>query len=1240
MAQPVVIAGPVATRLYGGQAAPDTAGPTTTGNITLAYSSTVAGQYTITVPLHTDTSGIYGYEVRIGAGGAVQAIPSGAQILTLTGSTGDVAYGRAIDNSPVRNPGAWLSAIVVLPVAPSLNIALSASSGPVSSPVTVTISGANLAGAVTVTPSSTVPGSFVPASLSLAAPNDSKTTVFTPTGAAVGSIAITNSAGIANPAAQPFSAVAVAVVAARNVTALRNNRPLLFSDLRSSEPVSVTTELGLTAPRTLARASVADPKTGFSWVTYGPNWDNVEVRSGWKWPNPGGSWINTAGVPQATTSPHFSFAANAATNGSSTYTVNMVQAVNAAYNGKRWAAFIVRCVGGTRAFSALHGASPPQPIAVVYTDGTTGTLECRACARLAPGSLYSRIGYPEAEITPVALEFERPAKLVASANLQITVTQHTATPATIEGYLANPNTSAGPVTLGIAQAYVLDAGAIASPAVLMSQRYQDGSVLDDFVVPPVAASVYDRTKWSPATRGGTNDPALLPTAFGGYPVANKWVRKSPIPAGNLMLVDSTFTGDNFAPLVPGHGALRINIPAMTAADGAVTVSPIACDLISYFPIGVGGTEAVRQTNIRYYVRLASLPKKVADMRMTRSAGGIAQYAVSRGKALIGQQHLTNEGGNNTVGGGAIGHTARINFEQVPAELSNAGTVLATHSLDNGPAHADLPWGGMNGMAPSIYPDSWVCIEEETINNTFNPAGGSPADGIQRIYIDGQLAVENTGFQWRDGPIVDAGGYYQPSTGTLAPLGAWMNFYPGGTEESDHPMTVFVAMVQVAKSYIGPLKLPAAQVLNSVWTPTRGADGNVVQSDWATLPGPQSYSLGGPFNKLSDRKPSPVLTASSGGDAFHQNFTAWGSAAWDGSRKLLYHWGGGHGDSQAAEQTVYAFSADKAQLLPNVHSSPAASTALKLSNYADINSALVPGDMFPPGFNLPLSNGTPGAQHPWNLPQFIPPATMAAIGYTTNTKGGLFMGGSAKAVLNLDTDTFTKLHWKRSTPDNSNWTSALVGTILYRMYGGYILRFDLAQSELTDWQTSGYDPQPSVPSVGKEIAAITGTGTYSLPTSSKIFGRMDARNELVGFYGTSTKRVKIGLIHQAGAVAANHYENITLTSANGTDHLPFLDAANFVENDVGIQTLLCNAGCSYEPETQLLYVAGNFANTPIWEISGIAGTTWTVRDTGARTITAALNGQYGRFQAFRQAGRTFAVRMAEVFTPFEISSLTI
>lgn len=591
--------------------------------------------------------------------------------------------------------------------------------------------------------------------------------------------------------------------------AYRTTQPWLFADVQAGTPMALDALTNTWA--TPARESVADPKKNYIWAINGTSHLYVDHRGQWAWLNPGGDWINASGTPQATTNPHVSFTANSVTIGSSAYTADITAGVQASRSGSRWNAYILKLTGGARGIASQNNTALPAPVInVTYSDSTTAALKCVACVRLDGSTAYALTGRPEATFgSGVAIEFERPTKDVASAQLVVTVTQHTATAATIRGYIADPPVTTPTVVPGIAAGYTQDSGIAAQASVWVAHRYQDGSTLADWFVNPTSAiGVFTRSNWDPEVLGlGAADATKLPTAFGGQALAGKWINKQYFP-GNVALVNSSFIADGFVPLAPGLGALRVVTPKSTAADGAVVPASTGCDLWMAFPKAVCGTNDLADSYVRFYTRFNVVNKNVSDMKMFRSgAGTVAAHAEQKGKWGIGVHHWTSRGGNNRTGGGGLGWSNRLGYEQTPADMPLLFLSPSIHSLDNLNPQVNMQWGTGGGMGADLRPDRWYCVEVRCKLNTYNAAGGSPSDGLMEVWLDGVKVMTRTGWKYRDGPLDPAGiGNDLPPFRQLGPIGLGLNEYMGGVLPSDEDRVCFYTGLVFATSYIGPMNL--------------------------------------------------------------------------------------------------------------------------------------------------------------------------------------------------------------------------------------------------------------------------------------------------------------------------------------------------------------------------------------------------------------------------------------------------
>jgi hypothetical protein len=591
--------------------------------------------------------------------------------------------------------------------------------------------------------------------------------------------------------------------------AYRSTAQNLFVDARSTT-ATIPGDFGqFDVP---ARASVANPKFSYELGKIGPSFVAVEHSANWLWTNPGGDWVNQSGTAQATGSPHFTFAANAATSGSATYTTSITAGATAAFARGRWNAYIVRASGAARAIATQRTATPPR-VQVNYTDGSSGTLECLACVPLVPGTNLTRTGTSEALINPsVALEFQMPTKAVSSATLTITITQHSGSASTINGYLANPPVNTEGVTTGIAAAYPNDAGLKNHASILFAQRYEDGTTLGDYVIQDFSSvDTWALSNWDPELFGtGPANPAKLPTSHNGVPIAgtHKWFYKQ--NTGNTVtLVNSSYTSDNFQAVAPGLGALRIVIPKETVVDGGSVGygGQTGSDLWALFPKALAGL--LNETYVRFYVRFAFTAKLLADTKMVRSeATTAASYAIREGKWGLGTHHWTFFGGNNNVGGERLGHTNRLGFRVHPSDVGLMGLQSYVHSWDM--LKYDMPFGQIGGLGAGFYPNRWYCIEIRKRLNTWNSTGAvgtSPADGLMEIFVDGRLAARHTGWKYRDGRL-DYTTETPISMGKLVPfrqmgdMGLALNLYNGGVKGADEELVMFFAKVACGTQYIG------------------------------------------------------------------------------------------------------------------------------------------------------------------------------------------------------------------------------------------------------------------------------------------------------------------------------------------------------------------------------------------------------------------------------------------------------
>lgn len=417
-----------------------------------------------------------------------------------------------------------------------------------------------------------------------------------------------------------------------------------------------------------------------------------------------------------------------------------------------------------------------------------------------------------------------------------------------------------------------------------------------------------------------------------------------------------------------------------------------------------------------------------------------------------------------------------------------------------------------------------------------------------------------------------------------------------------------------------------QLSGSDWTPNR-VGGLVASTDWAQLPANTFVKVVGTANELRDIQPSPAYLDSGGSDGFDGVVNAWCDMAWDSNNQVGYISGGGHGNSSGAENGIFEVALNKLQFAVTVGRS-AQADVLKWNG-----SALIAGEGFPSGGNYPNADGRPGSMHTYNGLPYISPATMATLGFTGNVKGGVFYPGNAKCVISLDNGAQTKVWWKRSDFDQSYITAMVDGTLVFGPRASFTWwRFDLTQTETTDWQAEAWDSTPATPSVGKYLTNAT-SGTQFV-YNNKLFCWLPERRECVSFAGNqAAQRLRYGQAIDAATTTWTSYQDaITLT---GTDAADF-SSTNLL--DTGTNEL-CGGGAHYDHTNACIWACGNKVGSSVYKITGLSTNTWTVTKVASGAVlTQSSQGTFGRFRVGRIGGVDVGIRISSVDAPIEIIRL--
>lgn len=572
----------------------------------------------------------------------------------------------------------------------------------------------------------------------------------------------------------------------------------------------------------------------------GPNWEYADRLTGWAWERSGGDWIDRAEVRHGA-SPWFTVLANAVSGAtaSAAYEVDVTEALQYIQTRRRWCAFLLRSGNAQRAVAGLHQSTHAWPaIRVTYANGSTATLGCRIVASARTGSSKPSTTAAEQK-TPLFLEFQRPRREVARAVLSFVVTVHAShSNPLIEGFIVDPPMNTARVRLGLADASAtaLDASLATSDRVIGVHRYVDGSTWTDFAhladINTGAEREYDPAIWE----RGDRDTDKLPHTGNG-----KWIA----PHAGWSLVPSSYTGESFAPLAPGLGAMRLHMPAVDGMrDGFVG--------------GYSGTQAgngriflpeplfgrLDRIFVRYYVRVATVggdtyERRAEDTLHVYKSPTLVDpaWVDNGGKFGIMPDHVTSYGGVSGSSGGGNGWQMRLRWSDTDIALggpNEGGIAAGLHLYDfyfkNPPGHNytnDTPrqsmFGQQGGLGGVLFANQWYCIEAELkLNRVDQPAvlpDGSPhvidgvrqywtPDGEVRVWVDGRLAFERTGMVFRSLPLVNAA-YKDTQLRPCRDLGIrslWLNWFHGGTTPNQYERVTFLTGLAWGHDYIGPMKL--------------------------------------------------------------------------------------------------------------------------------------------------------------------------------------------------------------------------------------------------------------------------------------------------------------------------------------------------------------------------------------------------------------------------------------------------
>lgn len=596
---------------------------------------------------------------------------------------------------------------------------------------------------------------------------------------------------------------------------------------------------------------------------FGPMRSFVDWNSGWRWLNDGGDWIDSADTAMGN-APWGSVATPAA-GAAATYAVTVTTALQRVQTTGRWNAWIVRRAPGATAARTWAGRFNSTPayrprIDVTYTDASTATLACRVSAYTGLSTSQPSQGAETftmnaaAGVGVAALEFDLPTKVVASATLYFTVTNHWSAACTLEFNLADPPLNTSPVTTGVADAYPLDEGLSAAASIMGVHRYMDATDILDYWQSITVNTDPDKDWNFSADVGGVgpNDATMLPRKGAG-----KFVPANLYGGGFVSLVDSSYSADSFTPLAPGMGAMRFTMPkASGITDGWAEPGNGTATVNAYIHMPVDKIDVLDHLFVRYYQMIgttadtgnpyrADVSKKYEVLR----SESLAAWIDMGGKFSISPCGKTPNGGNSGSSGSGRGWVLRphwfdywadsvspgvggwqMDFEWDDFQSNPAGYNYNVNVAPGFLVNKDFcGWGQKGGLASVFYAGRWYCIEEEIKLNsvaTVNAQDGRywQPDGEVRVWVDGRLVYEVTGVVMRTLPAdPTAPGLIQikPGGSGATQLGIkhlWFNWFHGGTTSNSIDRVAFITGLAWGTSRIGPMKLPSAV---PDWVPPAG-----------------------------------------------------------------------------------------------------------------------------------------------------------------------------------------------------------------------------------------------------------------------------------------------------------------------------------------------------------------------------------------------------------------------------------
>lgn len=446
--------------------------------------------------------------------------------------------------------------------------------------------------------------------------------------------------------------------------------------------------------------------------------------------------------------------------------------------------------------------------------------------------------------------------------------------------------------------------------------------------------------------------------------------------------------------------------------------------------------------------------------------------------------------------------------------------------------------------------------------------------------------------------------------------------------------------------------PLVQISGSIWTPNVDGSGNILTTDYQQLPAGIWYYVG--TNQIDDVVPTPRLRRKlTGADGSAGIINAWCTAAYDYITDTLRFMGGGHADSNIAENGAYGLSAATMRFTMDVPRSADESVMMRYENPPGGQAGLQPiatySDARNDSGNCPQTDGGPPSAHTYHSLGFIPPSVAG------NAKGAFVHFHSSVHVADLDTGLYDVPFYAPPFPTDLSYKNVIFdGWKAYFWRGNEVIRpYDLSPTARTAtlWSDSiynvadanGYSSLVDPARIGQQsrgvILPTINPGSY-LHYSKKASAHMPTERTLLILAATASgyiRRVRYGEAIDAGATNWGAYcDSPTLTSSDDS-HLDFT-AGNF--DDAGGGQPLYEAGCCFDPVTRDLFIIPNNAGASVLKLTGAVDqpVLQVQRLTGHATLNASPNGTFQRCMLIRKGTARLLVRVTSTTRYPEICRL--